>query len=387
MARLPLLVFACLVGLVWPANLNASPFSQLVIFGDSLSDTGNAYHELGTLAMEHPEDYYDGRFSNGPVWSEYLADERMLAPPVANTIDTTYGRNYAFGGAWTHAGFLNFTHWVINDIDEQVSDFINNDGGPTGNELVVIFGGANDLFDEQTNPNTLVNNLTSDINDLYIAGARNFLVVNLPLLGQVPDFLGSADEATLDALSIQFNNLLAASLDNLQGSLTGTDFFRVNAQALITDAINNPATYGFTNVTTPALGQTGIDPDQYLFWDGKHPTTAAHNLLALNASNTIFSALYTLPGDLNLDGYVGLDDLDVILNHWNTHVTPGNPLQGDPTHDGYVGLDDLDSVLNHWNTGTPPPEASSPPTLPGVPEPATFALLGLVALPVLRRHS
>ncbi len=84
-----------------------------------------------------------------------------------------------------------------------------------------------------------------------------------------------------------------------------------------------------------------------------------------------------IPGDLNKDGFVGLDDLDIILQAWNQNVPPADAA-ADPSGDGYVGLDDLDIVLNHWNEGTPPTSV--------VPEPATLALLGLGGLAILRRR-
>ena len=88
----------------------------------------------------------------------------------------------------------------------------------------------------------------------------------------------------------------------------------------------------------------------------------------------------SLIGDLNSDGFVGLDDLDIVLGNWNQNVTPGDPLQGDPTGDGYVGLEDLDLVLNNWNTGTPPVAA--------IPEPSALMLLavGAGASALRRRH-
>ncbi len=64
-----------------------------------------------------------------------------------------------------------------------------------------------------------------------------------------------------------------------------------------------------------------------------------------------------IPGDLDGDGFVGLSDLDIILNNWNLNVPPGDPL-ADPTGDNFVGLADLDIVLNNWNAGTPPAAAS-----------------------------
>ncbi len=90
--------------------------------------------------------------------------------------------------------------------------------------------------------------------------------------------------------------------------------------------------------------------------------------------------LTLIPGDLNGDGFVGLDDLDIILNHWNQTVTEGDLLSGDPTNDGYVGLNDLDIVLNNWNSGTPAGENAN------IPEPASAALILTAATALLRRE-
>ncbi len=83
-----------------------------------------------------------------------------------------------------------------------------------------------------------------------------------------------------------------------------------------------------------------------------------------------------LLGDINGDGFVGLDDLDMILNAWNTTVPAGDA--ADPSGDGYVGLDDLDIVLSNWNAGSPPAD--------NVPEPAGLMLLSIPALLLKRRR-
>ncbi len=90
-----------------------------------------------------------------------------------------------------------------------------------------------------------------------------------------------------------------------------------------------------------------------------------------------------LIGDLNGDGFVGLDDLDIVLNHWNQSVSAGVGMSGDPSGDGFVGLDDLDLVLNNWNNGTPPIAPAN------IPEPGTLSLLavGIGALVGRRRGS
>ena len=78
----------------------------------------------------------------------------------------------------------------------------------------------------------------------------------------------------------------------------------------------------------------------------------------------------TIPGDLNGDGFVGVDDLNIVLVNWNQNVTPGDLLQGDPTGEGFVGVDDLNIVLVNWNNGIPPTVA--------VPEPASCMVLAAI---------
>ena len=86
-----------------------------------------------------------------------------------------------------------------------------------------------------------------------------------------------------------------------------------------------------------------------------------------------------LDGDLNGDGFVGVDDLNIVLVNWNQNVTPGDHASGDPTGEGFVGVDDLNIVLVNWNNGTPPAGAA-------VPEPATLGLMLIGSVAVLRRR-
>lgn len=78
-----------------------------------------------------------------------------------------------------------------------------------------------------------------------------------------------------------------------------------------------------------------------------------------------------LPGDLDGDGFVGIGDLNVVLNNWNQAVTTSMP--GDPSGDGFVGIEDLNLVLGNWNAGTPPGAPAG--LLATVPEPAAGVVL------------
>jgi hypothetical protein len=81
-----------------------------------------------------------------------------------------------------------------------------------------------------------------------------------------------------------------------------------------------------------------------------------------------------LAGDLNLDGFVGIADLNLVLGNWNASTGVFSPPAGDSTGDGFVGIEDLNWVLGNWNNGTPPGGGAA------VPEPAGVALLGVMGL-------
>ncbi len=88
-------------------------------------------------------------------------------------------------------------------------------------------------------------------------------------------------------------------------------------------------------------------------------------------------------GDLDFDGFVGIEDLNIVLGAWNNSVDAGVWGLGDPTGDGFVGIDDLNVVLGNWNAGTPPPPQAST----NIPEPGTFLLLGLTGFALVRRNA
>ena len=103
---------------------------------------------------------------------------------------------------------------------------------------------------------------------------------------------------------------------------------------------------------------------------GRAPATTFDQLVLLTPLAT------AIDGDLDGDGFVGINDLNMVLGNWNQNVPPGDLSQGDPTNDGFVGIDDLNTVLGNWNNGTPP----GTPT--NIPEPGTVGVLcaGLACL-------
>ena len=329
---------SALVALVCSASALAAPYSELIVFGDSLSDVGNVFAKTDIFIFEEPipaPAYFDGRFSNGPVYSERLATALglgALTPSIAG------GKNFAHGNAMT-SGTSFLESLFIDDIDDQVDDFLTS-RTVDHDALFVVFAGANDLLDGQTDVNIPVGNLITDIGRLITAGAENLLVGNLPLLGLTPRFNGDPGQsASMSALTESFNSALATALDTLEASTPGVDLFRFDVAQLITDAVANPGTFGFVNVTEPAAPGLEVDsfsydtslivdqPDTYLFWDELHPTTAAHALLAEYALD-----LVTFSADFNFDGQV--DGIDLAMWEASYGVNALADADGDGDSDG-----------------------------------------------------
>jgi phospholipase/lecithinase/hemolysin len=68
--------------------------------------------------------------------------------------------------------------------------------------------------------------------------------------------------------------------------------------------MSSPGSFGFTNVTTSALGDGVLSGKGYLFWDSVHPTTVGHQIIG----DTAFAAVAPEPTSLALlsTGALGL---------------------------------------------------------------------------------
>jgi phospholipase/lecithinase/hemolysin len=293
----------------------AGPYSQLIVFGDSLSDVGNI--ASATFGSDPGPYYWNNRFSNGPVYVESLATGLGL-PAISSS--TAGGNDFAYGGAQT-SGTGGLNGLFIKDVDEQVSQYVSTRTADP-NALYLIFAGANDLINGQTNVSVPVNNISQDLNRLITAGARKFFVFNLPPLGYTPRFDGSITTFNqYNNLSSQFNTSLATMLGNLQAGNAALTVRSLDVASLFSQAIADPAEFGLTNVTTPAA--PGLEPgtssydrsriatnaNQYLFWDDLHPTTTVQAELAQYALVQLM-----LPGDINRDGKVNTADVSAMMS-------------------------------------------------------------------------
>lgn len=251
------------------------PINELYVFGDSLSDVGTVFRATGRMYPPNPT-YFQGRYSNGRVWVEYLAEQLHLSKSQTN--------NFACGGATTGSE----GNSLVPGLLTQVQSFTQTHQQTNPNALYVLWAGANDYLQGVSSATVPVENVTGAIASLAGVGAKKILVANLPDLGQLPSTRTSANSANLSTLTQSHNQGLRRALKQLSQQDSDLQIASLDANTLYREAITNPGAFGFTNVISSCLsGGACSNPDQFLFWDGIHPTTAAHRILGKAAFSAI----------------------------------------------------------------------------------------------------
>ncbi|ACK69311.1 lipolytic protein G-D-S-L family [Gloeothece citriformis PCC 7424] len=254
--------------------------NQLYIFGDSLSDVGNTAKLTESQYPPTPP-YFSGRFSNGPLWVEYLAKDLNL-----NSDQVT---NLAWGGATTKGNVGN-----IPGLLTQVKRFANTNPTVNSGALAVIWIGANDYLYGTTNVKIPVDNMVEAIFILVQTGIKNFLIVNLPDLGQLPATRTNDISASLSALTKAHNLYLSQTIQRLDQDLdSDIEIVEFDVYSLYKDVINHPDKFGLKNVTKNCLNQKVIceHPENFLFWDSLHPSAVAHQILGEKAFEKVQNTL------------------------------------------------------------------------------------------------
>jgi len=280
--------------------LAQSPYSKTVFFGDSLTDTG---YFRPVLVKLDPNASLVGRFTTNPgwVWADYVADQYGTnASPNGNG---QTGDNYAVGGARVgvdEVGALGATP----SMKTQMTTYLAANGGKAdANALYTVWGGANDLFAVQKAPaqaQAIIGAAVADqvgiVGALKAAGAEYVMVPNLPDIGLTPASRagGAMGMAQGTALAKAYNDALFGGLKQ-----AGLQVIPVDTFTILQEIVANPGTYGFTNVSNMACTSASsvtCSPlslaapnanNTYVFADGVHPTTAAHQILGQYAISVL----------------------------------------------------------------------------------------------------
>jgi outer membrane lipase/esterase len=323
LCSLQTLVF--LATLAVAGGLHAAPISGVYFFGDSLTDGGNAallnsppgpnsfsnpparspvpYPLVGPDGFVYTPVYVpgwqrpyetSGRFTNDFTWAAAFASS--LGFPGAAAPALAGGNNYAVGGASVVP--LTNPPTPPPSAVEQLALFRATHGGTIGTfdptALYFIGAGGNDLrailvgdIAPDVGAAGIVGGLTSMVTDLLSWGAQRIVLWNEPDVTVTPQFQAAVqagkippDEAALFLALINGINEAVAQLDRL----SGVDVF--DFAGLIRDAVAEPGKYGLANATLPCgfidvyTATGGACTNAFLFWDGIHPTSAGHRVIA-----------------------------------------------------------------------------------------------------------
>jgi phospholipase/lecithinase/hemolysin len=295
----------CVAGVTLAATA-ARAYDAEYVFGDSLSDNGNAAQTSNDPYPDPPSYHY--AYTNGPVavavlaqslglpalepslWATNFTDVNGLFPP-----GFTSGTNYAFAGATANlVGYANF-YW---NLPQQVSAYtahVNNVADPSA--LYVIMIGGNDVINATLGGLTdtyLAAGVTSEVTQITTLaddGARNFLIVNVPNVGLIPLLSGIPGAPTLATSYSQFYDAtLQTELDGL-ALPAGDALHEFNLYDYNATILANAESHGFTNTTDPCYSNapatdasmTGCslsNIDSFIYWNDVHPTGAVQALWA-----------------------------------------------------------------------------------------------------------
>ncbi|MDX8386887.1 MAG: SGNH/GDSL hydrolase family protein [Gallionella sp.] len=307
-------------------------FSSQVSFGDSLSDVGS--YKVGEVATQGGGQYTINDATGAPTnWTEFIAPQFGLPAPCAaqtgiddggtnviavvnNPACTGYGQGGARVtdpvGIGNKASVVSVGLALTVPVVTQIANHLAANGGSfSGDEIVYVMAGANDIFHlsglvsgaaitlatavtaAQTAATELAGYVTTEI---VGKGAKYVVVMNVPDIGSSPQVTSITDptlraqaKGLLDALVSDFNTQLATDLPD------STNVMNVDAFTASSDEVANPAKYNLTNVTDVACGAnafgttslacnaTNLAPGAsatHLFADAVHPTPYGNELFA-----------------------------------------------------------------------------------------------------------
>jgi hypothetical protein len=276
---------------------------------------GNAKNSILNVPDVPP--YWQGRFSNGQVWLEYVSDAYGLQTSIGS--GTATGDNRAFGGSQTGTGY---SYLLLPNVGTQISNYLTSVQSTISNtEVVSLWAGGNDFLYGSANADIIATNMEAHIRQLANGGATEFIIPNLPPLESTPE-ISSRSQSQQTAIQqevVLYNQKLAGIIVNLSAEL-GITIHSIDAWTIFNDILQNKQALGLTNTQDAACtggisllplpicssGDTVVpNVDEYLFFDKAHPTRVMHRFIARFAIEAIGEG--DMDGDGILDAYDACD--------------------------------------------------------------------------------
>ena len=265
--------------------VQANTINRIVTFGDSLSDTGNLFNG-SQWVFPNANSWFLGHFSNGLVWTEYLAKAKDV--PLYN---------WAVGGA---AGTNQYV--ALTGVYDQVTSYLTymkvaKNYRPE-NSLFTLEFGLNDFMNYDREVADVKADFSSALIRLTESGANHILLFTLPDATKAPQFKYSTEQEIIKVRGkiLEFNQFIKEQAKYYQSM--GKNVVLFDASAFFASITDNPEQHGFRNASDPCLDlnrSSAADylrshsltndcatygSDSYVFWGVTHPTTATHKYIA-----------------------------------------------------------------------------------------------------------
>jgi phospholipase/lecithinase/hemolysin len=278
------LVVISVLSLAFPAR---AAFSSMYIFGDSLSAVSGGGRQYPPPPGSSTANYWNGRFSNGQVWVEYLAALQGITFNTNNDFS-----NFGDDSGEVYQNIVAGNYYPPPDIATSLYVYWS---ACSDCFVLALFTGtnswANDIAIEMTN-------VTASIGVLYNQGMRSLVLPNSVDVSLVPFFTHTlglllptnqipALLAATHTNVIQYNMVLASNINTLRAQYPKLTIYAPDFFTEFNTIITHPATYGFTQTNIDVLEDPNLADKSfngagtnYFFWDYLHPTTKLHAFVA-----------------------------------------------------------------------------------------------------------
>ena len=322
---------------------------NLLVFGDSLSDMGNAKDSIVNVPDVPP--YWQNRFSNGKIWIDYISEKYGVSTSIGSGSES--GDNRAFGGSQTGQGY---SYIFLPNSGTQINNYLTDvQANIPSDNVISLWAGGNDFLYGSASSDIIVANMESHIRQLASAGAIEFIIPNVPPLEKTPEGLSRSQNEQNEIASevVSYNEKLSNLISNLSTEL-GIHVHHIDAWTAFNDVVSHKEALGLTNVEGSACSDGGgiivsiflpicdssstlvHNPDEYLFFDKAHPTRVMHKFISQFAIENI-----GVP-DTDGDGIIDVDDDCVWTEDLITVDSNGcSWSQRDDDQDGVTNDEDL----------------------------------------------
>lgn len=277
------------INMLYPCVGDASleKINRIIVFGDSLSDSDGRMLKKSHHLLPSRNQYYEGRFTNGFVWSEFLSSPSFLDKKTIN---------FAEGGS-TSASYscFNITGDFLSDLDKQIKLY-----SPSDKDLAICILGANDYLTlHKNNILKVVEKQADQLERILYHNVGNVLVLGLPDLSDTPYASQHHNKGLMKDITIAHNALLKSKVEALQclyseqkisyfDTYSAFETIRKIARKIGYDTTHPFNEHGYIHIPGEQDPVINIDPE-YIYNDMVHPTQEVHQCFATILGNFIIN--------------------------------------------------------------------------------------------------